>query len=68
MLGYVYDGETKNARTDIDRQIQKKAEGLKLKEPKRLAPSPILPDQPIDETNHDLGNRSFTIFHLLLDV
>jgi hypothetical protein len=68
MLGYVYDGETENARTDIDRQVQKKAKELKLKEPKRLAPSPILPNQPIDETNHDLDRRSFTIFHLLLDV
>jgi len=68
MLGYVYDGETENARTDIDRQVQKKAKELKLKEPKRLAPSPILSDQPIDETNHDLDRRSFTIFHLLLGV
>ena len=68
MLGYVYDGETESARVDIDRQIQKRAKELKLKEPKRLAPSPILPDQPIDETNHDLEKRSFTIFHLFLDV
>lgn len=68
MLGYVYDGETENARADIDRQIQKMAKELKLKEPKRLAPSPILPNQPIDETNHDLDRRSFTIFHLLLGV
>lgn len=68
MLGYVYDGETENARTDIDRQVQKKAKGLKLKEPKRLAPSLILPDQPIHETNHDLDRRPFTIFHLLLGV
>lgn len=68
MLGYVYDGETENARTDIDRQVQKKAKKLKLKEPKKLAPSPILPDLPIDETNHDLDRRSFTIFHLFLGV
>lgn len=68
MLGYVYDGEKENARADIDQQIQKEAIELKLKEPKRLAPSPILPNQPIDETNHDLDRRSFTIFHLLLDV
>jgi hypothetical protein len=68
MLGYVYDGETENARTDIDRQVQKKAKELKLKEPKKLAPSPILPDLPIDETNHDLKKGSFTIFHLFLGV
>jgi len=68
MLGYVYDGETENARADIDRQVQANAKGLKLKEPKRLSPSSILPDQSIDETYHDLEKRSFTIFHLLLDV
>lgn len=68
MLGYIYDGETENARADIDRQVQKMAKGLKLKEPKRLTLSQILPDQPINETNHDLKKGSFTIFHLLLDV
>ncbi|MCP4682243.1 MAG: hypothetical protein GY864_07905 [Desulfobacterales bacterium] len=68
MLGYVYDGETENARADIDRQVQKKAKELKLMEPKRLAPSLIFPDQSIDETNHNLEKRFFTIFHLLIDV
>lgn len=68
MLGYVYDGEKESARADIDQQIQERAKELKLKESKKLAPSPILPDQPIDETNHDLEKRSFTIFHLLLGV
>ena len=68
MLGYVYDGETEHARANIDRQIQRKAKELKLKGSKGLSASPILPDHPIDETNHDLENRSFTIFHLLLDV
>lgn len=68
MLGYVYDGEKEIARSDINRQVQKKAKELKLKAPKKLAPSPIFPDYPIDETNHDLGKRSFTIFHLFLAV
>jgi len=68
MLGYVYDGEKKKARADIDRQIQKNAKELKLKEPKRLTPSPTLPDHPIDETNHGLEKHTFTIFHLFLDV
>jgi hypothetical protein len=68
MLGYVFDGEKVKARSDINRQVQKKAKELKLKEPKRLAPSPILPDQPIDETHHNLERRSFTIYHLLLAV
>ncbi len=68
MLGYVYDGDTEKARADIDRQIQKKAKELKLKGLKRLGPSSILPYHPIDETNHDLENRPFIIFHLLIDV
>ena len=68
MLGYVYDGETENARAEVDRQIQKKAKELRLKGAKRLMASPILPGHPIDETNHDLKNRPFTIFHLFLDV
>lgn len=68
MLGYVYDGETEIARADINRHVQKMAKELKLKEPKRPVSSPILPNQPIDETNHDLDRRSFTIFHLLLGV
>ena len=68
MLGYVYDRKTGEARKDIDRQVQKEAKELKLEAPKKLAASPIFPSQPIDETNHDLGKRSFTIFHLFLAV
>jgi len=68
MLGYVFDSETGLAFTDIDRQIQKQADELKLKEPKKLSESPLFPMHPINETNHDLGNRSFTIFHLLFPV
>lgn len=68
MLGYVYDGDTKKARTDIDRQVQKKAKKIKRKEPKKLATSTLIPHQCIDETKHDLGKRSFTVYHILLAV
>lgn len=68
MLGYVYDGEIELAWTNIEQQIQKQALTLKLKEPKRLVQSMIYPGYPVNETNHDLGKRSFTVFHLLLDV
>lgn len=68
MLGYVYDGNTKDARADIDRQIRKKAKDVKLKEPSKLIPSTILPDHSIDETRHELGKRFFTIYHIFLSV
>lgn len=68
MLGYVYDAKIENARADIDRQIQKMEKKLRIKEPKRLVLSSIVPKQRIDETNHDLNRRPFTIFHLFLNV
>jgi hypothetical protein len=63
MLGYVFDGETDKARSGVDRYVKSKAKELKLKSPKRLMRSQILPNKPIDETRHDLGKRSFiTLF------
>jgi hypothetical protein len=68
MLGYVYDGETDKARSGIDRYIKSKATELKLKSPKRLMRSSILPDMFVDETRHDLKKRSFTIYHIFFAV
>lgn len=68
MLGYIYDGNIKNAHSDIDRQILKHERELKLKEPKKLTPSILLSHQYIDETKHDLENRPFTVYHLFLAV
>jgi hypothetical protein len=68
MLGYVYDGEIQKARADVDKHVKKMEISLKLKGQKSLFPSPILQERPIDETNHDLGKRQFTIFHLFLGV
>lgn len=68
MLGYIFDGETKAALVNIDQHVQKQATGLKMNPPAKLVPSTICPGQPIHETNHTLGERSFTIFHLLLSV
>lgn len=68
MLGYVFDGKTDDARVDIDRVVQNKAVDLRLVSPKRLLRSPILLRNPIDETKHDLGERSFIIYHILLSV
>lgn len=68
MLGYVYDGNRKNARADIDRLVLKHERELKLKEPKKLVPSTLILHQCIDETKHDLRNRSFTVYHIFLSV
>jgi hypothetical protein len=68
MLGYVFDGNIGEARVGIGRSIQSKAEQLRLKAPYGLIRSRILPDKPVDETIHDLGQRSFTIYHILLAV
>lgn len=68
MLGYVFDGDIVEARAGIDKSVKSKADELKLNPPKRLKPSRILPGKSIDETCHDLANRTFTIYHIFLPV
>ncbi|MBI4596333.1 MAG: hypothetical protein HY730_08165 [Candidatus Tectomicrobia bacterium] len=68
MLGYVFDGKTDIARAGIDRAVKTKAMKLKLRAPKQLLRSHILPGSPVDETHHDLKNRFFTIYHIFLAV
>lgn len=68
MLGYVFDGDTGKARLGVDVYIRTKARELKLKHPKRFVKSEILPDEPVDETRHDLASRIFTIYHMFIDV
>ncbi len=68
MLGYVFDGKTDKARSGLNIYIKRKEKILKLKPPKRLKRSGILPKKPIDETAHNLGSRSFTLYHIFLPV
>ena len=68
MLGYVYDGDIRKARTGIAGYILKKTKELKIVPPKRLARSSMLPEKLVDETRHELGKRMFTIYHVLLSV
>lgn len=68
MLGYVYDGKTDKARSGVAGYIRRKKEELRLREPKRLKRSEILPGKNVDETAHDLEKRSFTIYHIFLSV
>jgi len=68
MLGYVYDGMTEKARSDVDRIVRKRAIDLYLKHPKQLKRSRILPDGSVHQTCHVLTNRSFTIYHIFLAI
>lgn len=70
MLGYVFDGQIGEARVDIDKAIQKRSAKLKIKAPKGLIQSTILPghQNQIDETCHALSKRSFKIYHIFLAV
>lgn len=68
MLGYVYDGDIKKARSGVAGYIKKKEKELKLTSPKQLTRASILPDKAIYETRHGLKKRSFLIYHILLVV
>lgn len=68
MLGYVYDGKTGKARSGVAKYIRSKKKELRLIEQKRLTRSEILPGKNVDETNHDLEDRSFTIYHIFIAV
>ena len=68
MLGYVFDGDTGTARLGVDGYIRTKVHELKLKHPKGLVKSEMLPNESVDETRHDLTSRIFTIYHIFIDV
>lgn len=68
MLGYVFDGDIETARFDVGGYIVKKAGELRLRPPGRLAKSEILPRESVDETRHHLNDRSFTIYHIFIDI
>lgn len=66
MLGYVYDGDINKARSGVASYIAGEATTLSLMG--RFVRSSILSQKLIDETQHALKNRSFTIYHLFLAV
>ncbi len=69
MLGYVFDGNVREARSSVGRSVQNKAMALKLAHSKAgLMPSPILSGAAVDETRHDLTPRPFTIYHVFIAV
>ncbi|OPX98033.1 MAG: hypothetical protein A4E60_03119 [Syntrophorhabdus sp. PtaB.Bin047] len=68
MIGYVFDGNSEQARLDVDRYVTAHAGELKLRPPHQLAPSSLLDQIAVDETGHDLDSRPFIIYHLFVPV
>jgi hypothetical protein len=68
MLGYVFDGQVDKARTGIAAAVLKNAQTLRLAAPHQLQSSPVLSGDWVDETQHQLGARPFTIYHMLIPV
>ena len=68
MIGYVFDGKIDKARSGVDRCVRNRINALKMKQPGGLTRSKILAEKPIDETGHDLIQRHFVIYHVLVAV
>ncbi len=68
MIGYVFDGLIEKSRSGIVKYIQRNSVKLGLRLTGKFEPSKILPGHPVDETNHDLTGRTFTIYHLFIAV
>ena len=69
MIGYVMDGQTKEAITSVGKLIKKKRLALKLAKNTGLECSSVMGSlQNIRETKHILNKRNFTIHHIFLSV
>lgn len=68
MLGYVCDSTITKARSALSAEVDKQALTVRLGENGSWQGS-VLAVTPLgDETRHDLGNRSFTMYHILTKV
>lgn len=63
MIGYILDGNVSKARQTLDKYVRDKKDKLMLTA--GLQPASFFPDR-IDETQHRMGQRNFTLYHLLL--
>ncbi|MFH0880618.1 MAG: hypothetical protein V2A34_12960 [Lentisphaerota bacterium] len=69
MLGYVFDGDVDGARSGISKAINDNRVMLMIKGSSGLRRSNVLKrKERVDETQHRFGQRSFTIYHLLVPV
>lgn len=67
MLGYVFDAGTDKARGAIGRAIQKHAVKLKTNSSAGLSRTNGVAE-PVHESQHDLAQGKFTIYHIFADV
>lgn len=68
MLGYVYDGDIKKARSGVSKYIRGKIDELKLMPPEKMMKTSIVDAKEVYETRHDLKKRKFTLYHIFLGV
>lgn len=69
MLGYVFDGDVRRARSGITKSIDKNKNKLRIVGESGLVRSDIVKRrQRVDETCHLLGKRPFTLYHILVPV
>jgi hypothetical protein len=69
MLGYVMDGNCSRAKSAITVSIEKKANDLRLAEPRSVEPCPDMPEcSDVFETWHNLDRGKFRLIHILLGV
>jgi len=68
MLGYVCDSTIPAAKKALTAGITKQSSKLRITGNGALQKSSLAVTPPVDETNHDLDNRRFTMYHLLTKV
>lgn len=68
MLGYVFDKPLAAARSALSAAVSQKKQDLRLPEGGTWRESQLTISPPIDETQHELSQGPFTVFHILTQV
>lgn len=68
MLGYVFDSTVPIMRNALSSAVAKQSGKLQLAGNGAWRSSALAIIPSVDETRHDLGNRSFTMYHILTEV
>lgn len=68
MLGYICDSTVPITRNALSSEVAKQSGKLQLAGNGSWQPSALAITPSIDETRHNLGNRSFTMYHILTKV
>jgi hypothetical protein len=66
MLGYVFDVTCADARCRVKTAVEKRRHNLHLVGD--FGPSPLAVTPPVDETNHALCSKTFTLYHLFAQL